>query len=75
MIGTGCLLVFNDLTLKFFPLWISELATVIHFYEAILATLAILIWHLYWAVFDPDVYPMNMAWLTGFLKKKNPPTK
>ena len=38
---------------------------VVHFYEAILAGLAILIWHLYSTVFNPDVYPMNPSWLTG----------
>jgi hypothetical protein len=37
----------------------------VHFYEAILATLAIVIWHFYMVIFDPDVYPMDLAWLTG----------
>ena len=36
-----------------------------HFYEAILATCAIAIWHLYTVIFDPEVYPMDRAWLTG----------
>jgi len=27
--------------------------------------LAILIWHMYTVIFDPDVYPMDRAWLTG----------
>ncbi|MCJ7680392.1 MAG: hypothetical protein MUP70_06695, partial [Candidatus Aminicenantes bacterium] len=38
---------------------------VVHYYEAILASLAILIWHLYSTVFNPQVYPMNPSWLTG----------
>jgi hypothetical protein len=37
----------------------------LHFLEAILATLAILIWHFYFVIFDPAVYPMDMTWLTG----------
>jgi hypothetical protein len=37
----------------------------VHFYEAVLATLAILVWHLYFVIFNPDVYPMNLAWFTG----------
>ena len=76
MILTGSLLVFNDLTLKHFPMWASELATLVHYYEAILACLSVLVWHFYWTIFDPDVYPMNMSWLTGFLKlrpKDRPP--
>jgi hypothetical protein len=40
-------------------------ATAIHFYEAILATLAIVVWHFYQVFFDPDVYPMNGAWWDG----------
>jgi cytochrome b subunit of formate dehydrogenase len=45
--------------------WWVDVATAIHFYEAILATLAILVWHFYQVFFDPDVYPMNWAWLDG----------
>ncbi len=45
--------------------WTVDVATAIHYYEAILATLAILIWHFYQVFFDPDVYPMNGAWLDG----------
>jgi cytochrome b subunit of formate dehydrogenase len=45
--------------------WWVDVATAIHFYEAILATLAILVWHFYQVIFDPDVYPINMAWWDG----------
>lgn len=45
--------------------WWVDVATSIHFYEAILATLAILVWHFYQVFFDPDVYPMNGAWWDG----------
>jgi cytochrome b subunit of formate dehydrogenase len=45
--------------------WTVDVATAIHYYEAILATLAIVIWHFYQVFFDPDVYPMNGAWLDG----------
>jgi hypothetical protein len=40
-------------------------ATAIHLYEAVLATLAIVVWHFYQVFFDPDVYPMNWAWWDG----------
>ncbi len=65
MAVTGLLLWFNNLTLTFFPKWVSDAATVTHFYEAILASLAILIWHFYMVIFDPAVYPMDLSWLTG----------
>ena len=67
MVVTGSFLAFSDYALRYFPLWVTDLATLIHFYEAVLACLAITVWHLYWVIFDPDVYPMNWAWLTGRL--------
>jgi hypothetical protein len=39
--------------------------TLVHFYEAILATFSILIWHFYFVIFDPDVYPVKWTALTG----------
>jgi hypothetical protein len=48
-----------------FPRWWLDVATAIHFYEAILATLAIIVWHFYQIFVDPDVYPMNWAWWDG----------
>ena len=62
---TGLLLWFENLTLTWLPGWVPEAATVLHFLEAILATLAILVWHFYFVIFDPAVYPMDAAWLTG----------
>jgi hypothetical protein len=65
MAVSGLLLWFNDWTLRQFPKWVSDAATAVHWYEAILAALAILVWHWYMVIFDPDVYPMDRAWLTG----------
>jgi len=45
--------------------WWVDVATAVHFYEAILATLAIIVWHFYQVFLDPDVYPMNWAWWDG----------
>jgi cytochrome b subunit of formate dehydrogenase len=47
------------------PRWWLDIATAIHFYEAVLATLAIVVWHFYQVFFDPDVYPMNWSWWDG----------
>jgi len=62
---SGFLLWFNNFTLSHFPKWVSDAATAIHWYEALLATFAILIWHFYLVIFDPLVYPMDTAWLDG----------
>jgi cytochrome b subunit of formate dehydrogenase len=65
MAGSGFLLWFETWSLRLFPTWVTDAATAVHWYEAILATLAILVWHFYLVIFDPDVYPMDRAWLTG----------
>ena len=70
MAGTGFLLWFENLSLRFLPKWGLDLATVIHYYEAWLATLAILVWHLYWVIFHPRIYPMSLVWLTGRMSEE-----
>jgi cytochrome b subunit of formate dehydrogenase len=65
MTVSGLLLWFVNFTLRYFPKWFTDAATAVHFYEAVLATLAILLWHFYFVIFDPDVYPMDRTWLTG----------
>ncbi len=52
------------------PRWWVDVALMIHYFEAILATLAIIIWHLYAFIFDPDVYPMNLAWYDGKMREE-----
>ncbi|MBK6403693.1 MAG: cytochrome c3 family protein [Holophagales bacterium] len=47
-----------------------DVARSIHYYEAILATLAIIVWHFYFVMFNPDSYPMNTAWFTGKLSHR-----
>jgi cytochrome b subunit of formate dehydrogenase len=65
MAASGLILWFNNLTLTYLPKWVSDAATALHYYEALLATFAIAIWHGYMVIFDPDVYPMDRSWLTG----------
>ncbi|HLH08781.1 MAG TPA: cytochrome b/b6 domain-containing protein [Terriglobales bacterium] len=65
MAVTGMMLWFKVAVGHLFPRWWLDVATAVHFYEAILATLAIVVWHFYQIVFDPEVYPMNWAWWDG----------
>ena len=65
MAVTGFLLWAENWSLSHFPKWVMDAATTAHWYEAILATLSILVWHWYLVIFDPDVYPMDLAWLNG----------
>ena len=62
---SGFLLWFNNFALRYFPKWITDAATAVHWFEALLATFSILIWHFYLVIFDPAVYPMDTAWLDG----------
>jgi len=65
MAGTGIMLWAKVFFGNHLPRWWLDVATAIHFYEAVLATLAILVWHFYQVFLDPDVYPMNWAWWDG----------
>jgi formate dehydrogenase gamma subunit len=65
MTTTGFMLWFDDYVVKILPKIALDVMRVIHYYEAWLATLSILIWHLYSTVFNPKLYPMNPSWLTG----------
>jgi cytochrome b subunit of formate dehydrogenase len=67
MTVTGLILWFKTEWLAFFPMWTWDVVRAIHFYEAVLATLTIIVWHFYSVVFNPDVYPMSWAWITGDL--------
>jgi cytochrome b subunit of formate dehydrogenase len=65
MSATGCVLWFEEVALRFAPKWLTDVATVVHFWEAVLASLAILVWHFYAVIFDPLVYPLDPAFWTG----------
>ncbi|UCF80554.1 MAG: cytochrome c3 family protein [Acidobacteriota bacterium] len=65
MILTGLMLWFDNQTLHFGPKWVIDVAHTVHYYEAILATFAIILWHLYGVMVNPHVAPMSMVWLTG----------
>ncbi len=64
---TGILLWAHNWVLAHLPfsLTVLDVTTAVHFYEAILATFAILIWHFYFVIFDPDVYPIKWTVVTG----------
>ena len=67
---TGLAIWFKLDVTRWLPRWLVEVSITIHYYEAILACLAILVWHFYHVMFDPDVYPMNGAWIDGLVPRK-----
>ena len=68
--ATGAILWFENTSMGLFTKLGFDVARTVHFYEAILATLAIIVWHFYFVIFNPDIYPMNLAWLTGRMSEK-----
>jgi formate dehydrogenase gamma subunit len=62
---TGLMIWFKLGWFGFLPRWTIDIATAIHFYEAVLASLAIVVWHFYHVILDPDVYPVNWAFVDG----------
>jgi cytochrome b subunit of formate dehydrogenase len=70
MTVTGFMLWFENQSLQIFDKWVLDLATIVHFYEAWLAFLAIVVWHFYFVIFNPEIYPMNWTWLTGRMSEK-----
>ena len=70
MAATGVMLWLDNFFIRYFPKVVLDVALVIHYYEAWLATLAILIWHSYSTIFSPRIYPMNPSWITGKMPKE-----
>jgi len=62
---SGLMIWFKMDVTRFLPRWVVEVAVMVHYYEAILACLAIVVWHFYQVIFAPDIYPMNWAWWDG----------
>ncbi len=70
MAGTGIILWFDTFFVNLLTKLGWDAARMIHYYEAWLATLAIVVWHFYFVIFNPSVYPMNTAWWDGMLSEE-----
>jgi cytochrome b subunit of formate dehydrogenase len=62
---TGAILWFPAFVTSWSPAWVVRVAEVVHYYEAILAVSAIIIWHFFYVIFMPSEYPMSTIWLDG----------
>jgi formate dehydrogenase gamma subunit len=68
---TGLMIWFKIAVFSFLARWWIDIALAVHFYEAVLATLAIIVWHFYQVIFDPDVYPVNLAFFDGRVSEES----
>lgn len=64
---TGFVLWFPAWFTRMFPAWIFEVSEVIHYYEAWLAFLAIVVWHFFYVLFGPEATPMKLTWMDGLV--------
>lgn len=67
---TGIIMWFDNTFIGLFTKLGWDIARTIHYFEAWLAFLAIVVWHIYFVIFNPDVYPMNIAWWKGTLTEE-----
>jgi len=68
---TGLILWFPALVTSWLPAWVVRVSETIHYYEAILAVSAIVIWHFFYTIVLPKEYPMSMTWLDGEMPKEH----
>jgi formate dehydrogenase gamma subunit len=69
MAATGLVLWFPVASARIFPAIVIPASQTIHFYEAVLATLVIVVWHFFFVIFHPEAYPMSWTWITGRMSK------
>jgi len=65
MIGSGAVRWFPTQVMRFAPTWLYEICYLAHTDEALLAGLAIFVWHFYNVHLRPAVFPMSWVFLTG----------
>jgi len=70
MIVSGLTLWFNVAIGNIMPDWWIVAAYIAHSWEAWLAILAIIIWHMYNAHFAPGKFPMSKVWLDGKISEE-----
>lgn len=70
MIGSGLILWFNNFALSYLPLYAVHIAREAHSDEAMLATLAIVVWHWYNAHLNPSIFPFNPTIFTGKISEE-----
>lgn len=70
MIVTGAMLWFPSLVTRFLPGQFIPVAKALHTNEALLAFLVIIVWHIYNAIFSPEVLPIDTVIFTGKISKE-----
>jgi len=67
---TGLILMFPFTFMRYMPLAWIHLSSLVHFYEAVLASLVVLIWHFYNVHFHPEWF-MQKTWINGKISEEH----
>jgi formate dehydrogenase gamma subunit len=70
MILTGFILYFPSFFARFFPGEVIPAAKVAHSSEGLLAFLVVIVYHIYNAHLNPDVFPLDATIFTGWMSKE-----
>lgn len=70
MIASGLVLWKPAWFLDWAPSWTFDVCRIVHGFEATLAFLAIIVWHMYHVHMKPGVFPMSPAWITGRISRR-----
>jgi len=70
MIATGAVLWKPLFITRFMTGEIIPAAKVLHSNEALVVFLIIAVWHIYNAIFSPEVFPLNMSIFTGTISRE-----
>lgn len=70
MIGSGLILWFPTFMVRFLPGESIPLAKTLHSNEAMVIVLLIAVWHIYNAIFSPEVFPLDTSIFTGYISRE-----
>ena len=70
MTATGVIMWFDNTFMGILTKLGWDIARTVHYYEAWLAFLAIVVWHFYFVIFNPDAYPLNLAFWKGTITEE-----
>ncbi len=70
MVVTGFTLLFPTWFVQFLPAQFLPAAKVAHSFEAMMALLTIVVWHMYSVALDPEVCPFDTSMITGKISRE-----
>lgn len=70
MIGTGLILWSPAFFARFLPGEVIPAAQVMHTNNGLLIFLIIALWHVYNAIFNPEIFPVDTSMFTGYISRE-----